>query len=183
MRAVDSHTAHRRIKSYYIVSRKTLSRIGKLTLNMLGSRKHPRLKAKAAETRHLMPFLPQMLRQFGALLGPRAHHLTKCLDGLLKFYDVCAKEPRQLSVAGLQTLQSSVLLCLNSWRAYRGKLVYRFHIFWHIAERAEWLGNPRFSWTYPDEELNRQLGTVAKVLHKGRRFYVSFLQRVLLEIC
>ncbi len=164
------------------MGRKNLSRIGKLTLAMLGTRKSPRLKAKAAETRHLMPLLPQLLRQFGPVFGPRAHHLTTCVDSLLRFYDVCGKEPRHLSAAGLATLQSSVLLCLNSWRAYRGKLVYKFHIFWHIAERAEYLGNPRFSWTYPDEELDRQLGAVAKVIHKGPRCYVSFLQRVLIDV-
>ncbi len=150
---------------------------------MLGPRTNPRLKAKAAETRHLVPLLPDLIRQYNALFGPKSGYLLRCVEALLKFYDICSKEPRMMSSAGLNDLQSSVLLCVNSWRSYRGKMVFKWHMFWHIAERAEWLGNPRFYHTYMDEETNRQMGAVAKTLHKGPRFYVSFLQRVLLDVC
>jgi hypothetical protein len=54
---------------------------------------------------------------------------------------------------------------------------------WHIVERIPEHGNPRFYWTYPDEGQNRIMGNVAKSLHGGATFYVTFLQKVLAESC
>ena len=177
----------RRIKAFYItqqaVAQTNLSKIDKLSLNMLGPAKKPRLRAKAAESRHLFPLLPELLRTHGVLFGARSGHLKRSVDGLMEFYKTIANEPRQMSVGGLAHMQASILKCVNGWKAYRGHLVFKFHCFFHIGERSAALGNPRCYWTYADEEENRRLGMVAKSIHKGSTFYVNFLQRVLVDVC
>ncbi len=150
---------------------------------MLGSAKSPRLKAKAAESRHLFPLMKELLFQYGYLFGVRSAYLIRAVDGLLDFYAVCLREPRVMSADGLKQLRASISKCCNEWKRYKGKLVFKFHMFYHIGERAETMGNPRAYWTYADEELNRQMGAVAQMLHKGPRFYLSFLQRILVDEC
>ena len=88
-----------------------------------------------------------------------------------------------MSPEGLQKLRTAILLSCRSWKKYRGKLVYKWHMFFHIGERAATMGNPKMHWTYADEDLNRHKGRVAKALHKGPEFYLSFLQRVLIDAC
>ena len=174
----------RRIKAFYVIqslSKKNISQINKITLPMLGTSRCPRLKAKAAESRHIFPLMKDLVLQFRHLFGAKAGELALAVDGLLSFYDICASEPRDMSAAGLKQLQAAILQCLNSWKSYRGKLVFKFHMFFHLGERAASMGNPKSYWTYADEELNRQMGGIAKVLHKGPRFYLSFLQRVLVD--
>ncbi len=160
-----------------------MSRIGKITIAMLGSVRAPRLKAKAAETRHLFPLMKELLAQYGFLFGVRSRHLVSTVNGILDFYAVCSSEPRDMSSAGLRRLQASIPQSCNAWKKYEGKLVFKWHMFFHIGERAEQMGNPRMHWTYPDEDLNRHMGRVAKALHKGPNFYLSFLQRVLIDVC
>ena len=36
-------------------------------------------------------------------------------------------------------------------------MVIKHHMAWHLAERAQHNGNPRFSWTYLDESENRAI--------------------------
>ena len=160
-----------------------MSKIGKISTAMLGTTKTPRLKAKAAESRHLFPLMRDFVVQYGHLFGQRRADLLKAVDGLLNFYAVCRREPRSMSVEGLRDLQKACLQCVNHWKRYRGKLVFKFHMMFHLGERAAHIGCPSACWTYPDEELNRRMGNLAKVVHKGRRFYTSFLQRTLVEVC
>ena len=72
---------------------------------------------------------------------------------------------------------------LSCWKAYGGHCVPKHHFAWHLAQRARTQGNPRFYWTYADEQENRVMGSVAKSLHGGNTFYLSFLQKVLPEVC
>eukprot|EP00969_Alexandrium_andersonii_P208772 9220568-Alexandrium_andersonii.AAC.1 len=70
----------KRMKAYYKQKRRqgvVLSEILKLTLPMLATRDKPRLKAKAAETRHLLPLARQLCVEYPAKLGLRG----ACLRG------------------------------------------------------------------------------------------------------
>ena len=91
-------------------------------------------------------------------------------------------EPRQMTPGGLFALQSSMSKFLVNWRAWGGHCVFKHHMAWHMVERASQHGNPRFYWTYADEQENRVMSQVAKSLHAGNTFYVTFLQKVLPEI-
>ena len=93
------------------------------------------------------------------------------------------EEPRRMTPAGLSQLRKSMTRVLSFWKAYGGYMVPKFHFAWHLVQRADKMGNPRFYWTYADESENRTMSTVAKSLHKGRTFYAAFLQKVLPDVC
>jgi len=70
---------------------------------------------------------------------------------------------------------------LAHWSSFGGHMVFKHHCAWHLSERATRHGNPKYYWTYADEQDNRVMGTVAKKLHGGRTFYLTFLKKVLPE--
>eukprot|EP00959_Pyramimonas_sp_CCMP1952_P151415 3168363-Pyramimonas_sp.AAC.1 len=67
---------------------------------------------------------------------------------------------------------------LRAWSSYKGHLVPKCHMCWHLAEQCAEMGNPAACWAYPDENENRLMGTVAKSLRGGSTFYVRFLEEV-----
>ena len=175
----------RRLAVYYKSlgrSRGTMSAIGNLTLLMIGPNTNPRLKAKAAESRNLVPLLTQLCSENSDLLGEGGMHLKLCCTLLDRFYQIMREQPRRMPEASLAELQSCMSRYLVNWVALGGHCVYKHHAAWHLAERAGRLGNPRFYWTYTDEQENRVMGKVAKSLHGGPTFYMAFLQKVLPEI-
>ena len=88
-----------------------------------------------------------------------------------------------MSGQSLRSLQRRTLHFLRWWGEYGGHQVYKHHALFHIAERAAMHGNPRTYWTYFDEQTNKVMQSVAKSLHPGRKFYVTFLQKVLCDVC
>ena len=83
-----------------------------------------------------------------------------------------------MSSDGLAKLRRSTTRYLTFYKAAGGHLVYKHHMAWHLVERTEVHGNPRFYWTYADENQNRLMGRVAKSLHGGQTFYSTFLEKV-----
>ena len=159
-----------------------MNRIGRLTYKMLTDGKHARLKAKAAESRHLLDLLPVLMTEYRALFGAKGRHLEAAIRCMVGFFRIVKLEPRQMSAHGLNSLQENLLGFLASWKAFGGHMVYKHHACVHLCQAAERLGNPRFYWTYADEEENRKMSLVSRQLHKGRTFYITLLQRVLPEV-
>ena len=90
---------------------------------------------------------------------------------------------RQVSYMVVHALQTSMSRFLTCWKVNGGHCVFKHHCAWHLAQRAPNHGNPRFYWSDADEQENRVMGSVAKSLHGGNTLYLSFLQKVLPEVC
>ena len=175
----------RRMSAYYKTQRRPrgqMSQIGKLTLPMLSSLRLPRLKSKAAECRNLIPLLPQLCTENPGCLSGLGAHLQICCFELARFYRIMQAEPRRMSPGGLHDLQSSMSRFLTHWKLFGGHVVFKHHCAWHMVERAAWHGNPKYYWTYADEQENRVMKSVAQSLHGGNTFYLTFLQKVLPEV-
>eukprot|EP00969_Alexandrium_andersonii_P155462 6873875-Alexandrium_andersonii.AAC.1 len=71
---------------------------------MLGKPSDPRLKAKAAETRHLLGLCPQLCAEHKACLGPTGPLLQAACVELHRVYRIMQEEPRQMSEDGLAQL-------------------------------------------------------------------------------
>ena len=143
----------------------------------------PCLKAKAAQTRNLMPLMEQMCTEYAAFLGPKGAFLSAAVKELNKIYRTMSREDaRQLPQQTYNTLCSATCRFLSFWDAYGGHKVYKFYALFDIIRRSCKHGNPKFYHTYADEQETRVLGTVAKKLHGGHTFYVRFLQRVLMDV-
>ncbi|CAK0840011.1 unnamed protein product, partial [Prorocentrum cordatum] len=70
----------RRIRAYYLANPQVTSKIDKISLKMFMPSKetaHPRLRAKAAETRWLVPLMPLLCRESYRHLGPHKAKLFK----------------------------------------------------------------------------------------------------------
>eukprot|EP00969_Alexandrium_andersonii_P008896 389276-Alexandrium_andersonii.AAC.1 len=75
----------RRMRAYYAsqsIPRGHMSAIGKLTEKMLSSKDVPRLKAKAAETRNLVPLCVQLVSEHPRKLGQGAALLKAATEQL-----------------------------------------------------------------------------------------------------
>ena len=151
-------------------------------MKMLGPPSRPRLKAKAAESRNLIPLAVQLCIENFQFLGPQAAYLQGACQELHRFYKTMDLEPRIMSKSGLDIIRQSAIRFLSYWKHYGGHLVFKHHCLFHIVELAGKAGNPKCYWTYADENENRWMGRVAKSLHGGRTFYTSFLQKMLLEV-
>ena len=98
----------RRIRAYYIASPRVTSKIDKISLKMFMPSKKgvaPRLHAKAAETRWLVPLMPMLCRESFGHLGPRKDKLFRAATALAKFYSSCEGVPRRMPPGPLRELQ------------------------------------------------------------------------------
>lgn len=177
----------RRFKMFYkmrrLNNRKQLSCIMKLKLKQLSNRAiAPRLLAKAAQTRNLLPLLEQLCSENPDFLGRNGEYLTRSVKHMNAAHAIMKREPRNMSAAGLQGLQHSMARYLRAWRIYGGHHVFKHHSAWDLVRRAKRQGNPMYYWTYADEQMNRLMGTVAKSLHAGSTFYITFLGKILPEL-
>eukprot|EP00969_Alexandrium_andersonii_P357058 15447931-Alexandrium_andersonii.AAC.1 len=103
---------------------------------MLSTRDVPRLKAKAPETRNLVPLCAQLVSEHPRRLGRGAALLKAAAEQLHLVYKTMQAEPRQMTPAGLKVLQEAMLRFLQYWKRWGGHLVYKHHAALHLAWRA-----------------------------------------------
>ena len=144
---------------------------GKITRDRIKtSSSWPKLKAKGAATRHVIPFCLELARKH---LDVRRIALCQVL---CSFYDLLNEQGMFLDeeakrrmpdlgrrVCGLFAQLSSEALLANrkSW-----KMTPKVHLLLHLCEwQAPGQGNPRFSWTYSDEDLVGTMVEVAESCH------------------
>ena len=133
----------------------------------------PKLKAKAAATRHLAAYALFLVQVFGA---EEDKHVLALCTLLCEFYQILNDEPmylgatakarlpvlgQQLAVIYSKLAETSANARLRMW-----KMSPKLHLFVHLCEwqAMEW-GNPRYFWCYADEDLVGILTEVAKSCH------------------
>jgi hypothetical protein len=149
---------------------------GELTENRVRtSGKWPKLKAKAAHVRHLSRYALDLVQRFGS----RCEDSTLILGVvqlLVRFYDILDAGSMFLEPAiAVEVALLGPSLCrmyseLSSRALAAGiklwKMAPKFHIFCHLCEwQAREFGNPRFYWTYADEDLVGLLIDIARTCH------------------
>jgi hypothetical protein len=72
------------------------TRLEDLTVKMLGTRSKPKLKTKAAETKHLVPFCLDMLGTHMGKLGLKGQALLRAGQCLKRFDAILEEQPRVL---------------------------------------------------------------------------------------
>ena len=151
-----------------------------INMNMIRGKRGPRLKAKAAESRHLLPCLEFVLNFF---LPPKNDHEERRLrlvSEMVAMYDALAvwdSRPGYGTVVGMHARKAMVLyselwresLETNGW-AQDGFMVWRLypkmHLLIHIVEdQLKVNGSPRDCWCYMDESEIGAAVRVAESLH------------------
>ena len=133
----------------------------------------PKLKAKAAATRHLAEYALLLMQEFGT---PEDRPVLAMSQLLCRFYQILSDESmflghdarRELPTVGrrLAMLYASVAEKAARDGIKMWKMHPKLHIFLHLCEwQGVEVGNPRFFWTYADEDLVGLLVEVAQSCH------------------
>ena len=166
-----------RIAAYYAAT-KPASRIpiGRLTLRKVKANLHPKLKAKAAQTRDLLAFsvnIAEEMRHVNPSIGEDRYQSILCLSEIY----VLAKHA---SLADDDLAHWRWLAAVHMYYYARcGFRVYpKHHYFMHLPEHMMQSGMPRSFWVYAEESKNAQLKRLFNVSSKGH----SVCQQILLRL-
>jgi hypothetical protein len=171
------------LKAWYKKNKCSSKLQGKLTQERL--RKDgdwPKLSAKAAATRHLASYalyVMQTFGQFASLDVFRREHDTLALGVcqlLVRFYEILELNSMFLTDADkvelpnlanqLMGMYSKLAVMCADRQLRLWKVSPKMHLFLHLCiEQAVACGNPRFYWTYGDEDLVGILIGVAEGVH------------------
>ena len=135
----------------------------------------PKLKAKAAQTRHLSKYAFHLICTFGTT-SDYDRKVTAVCQLLVRFYEMLDNEAKFLGAAAREeisklgfrmgVLYSDLGKQAQVAKEKMWKLSPKLHIFVHMCEwqAVEW-GNPRFWWTYADEDLVGIMIEIAESVH------------------
>ena len=169
IRAVDKH-----LRQWYTDTRAESRVQGKLTIERVRIRgKWPKLKAKAADTTHLSGYLVHLMESFGTAADEQVVAVCNLLH---RFYQILSNESQFLSPAAKAELPKvgsnlAILYSALSAKAIASndkswKMMPKLHLLDHLCSwQAIEVGNPRFYWTYADEDLVGLLIEVAESCH------------------
>ena len=146
---------------------------GKLTQERIKtSGSWPKLKAKGAATRHAVPFALTLAHKHCdrrvVALCQLLCEFYQIIDAQGIFLDDEAKA--RLPVLGRQMCSLYALLATDALNAGKKcwKMTPKVHLVQHLLEwQAPSVGNPRFYWTYADEDLVGSMIEVAESCHSS----------------
>ena len=167
------------LKQWYKETRTECKLQGPLTAERVrASGDWPKLKAKAAATRRLAEYALNLAQRFARVDSLDAFTQTHdqmslaACQLLVEFYALIRNESQTLSaeakaripILGNQLASIYSKLAKMSfdkqWRLW--KLLPKLHLFLHLCvEQAPMMGNPRFFWTYGDEDLVKWMIQIA----------------------
>ena len=161
---------------------------GKLTLERIKtSSDWPKLKAKAAATRHLVFFCRDLLEQYGVIGGTEAERThneqVRAICKLLcRYNEILSEHPGILSEGAKRELGSLSLylrqIYVNLSREALGKRIRawkmtgKVHLFEHLCQDQVSWGNPTGWWCYSDEDLQRIVKEIALSCHVSTMDYM-----------
>lgn len=167
---------YKEMQAHYKSTRETSRLQGKLKVERIRtSGGWPKLKAKAAATRHLARFALKLALDHndGTVHNRRRLGVAQ---SLVDFYDIIEREDMFLSDDAKQRLpEIGRTLCFlyghlsaeaSSGAAKLWKFQPKHHLFLHLCEwQAIHFGNPRFYWCYADEDMVGHMIEVAHSCH------------------
>ena len=164
---------------------------GKLSVDRLRSSSgFVKFKGKAAETRHLVPYAVDLAVRCddGSEHSARRIAVVRLLN---RFYIILNENDMFISAGDLDELKNigknltvlynalSVEAATNMKKIW--KFVPKFNLFVHLCEIQSAVMNPRFFWTYSDEDLVGQLCEVARTCHPNTMGETALYKYLLLH--
>ena len=147
------------VKAHY-KAMKTENRLQKLTLTMIRTdSKPPKMRAKGAETRNLIPFGVEAARLLAdARPGTRSDTIVEMVAAIFDVYMLMGLPTWYPEVAAAAARKCALLYAALSAEAvaadrdWQWRIKPKFHMFIELMEfQSGVLGNPSTFWTYSDE--------------------------------
>ena len=137
---------------------------------------YPKLRAKAAATRHLAPYVKDLITEF-CTDDIHEKRMKRLIELLCQFYEILNSESMFLSdrsrellpqigqrAAELYTLLSKHFLKAGHGRLF--KITPKLHLWEHLTEdQMISVLNARYFWTYADEDLVGAFVEIAESVH------------------
>ena len=164
------------------------SALSHLTIGMIKAegRKAPKLKAKAAESRHVLKCVCHILETHHQPKTPYEELRYNCVKNLANFYDeLCGWKPGISNTDATKYAHRHLIMYTELGRIHlkkadwqdNGWFMYRWypkrHLFCHVVEdQIKSCDNPRDHWCYGDESFIGEMVTVAEsvgptVMHRS----------------
>ena len=149
--------------------------LSRLTLRKIRVKKNPKLKAKAAQARRLLPFTLSLAREL--LQDPGVdRHCRESLESLSEIFRL--NDQSEITEDGLM-----------QWRRHAATFVYhhiaagfrvypKFHFFMHMPQQVRQSGVARSFWCYTEESKNRDVKRIWNICSKGH----AIEQQILLHL-
>jgi hypothetical protein len=141
-RAAGLKVLKARLQEYYKTTKVSSKMpISRLTLRKIKSKKHPKLKAKAGQTRCLMPFTLALAKEHRHLDGEMGEHRYLALSLIA---DVCdmAKQ-RELTEQQLMQWRYSMAMHMFHYASCGFHVYPKFHYVMHLPQQIQQGGVPR----------------------------------------
>jgi hypothetical protein len=173
------------LKAYYKATKEKIKIDGKLTFSRIKeSSEYPVLTAKAAATRHIVPFLVCIAERYNtnSIHDQRRLVICKSLDRAYNIMKTAGTFPNEKDKAELKELSLTMMSCYRnlsleaaSNHERKWKIKPKLHETQHILEDFTWI-NPRKVWLYGDEDLQRIIKLIAVQCHPSAVPYMTLLR-------
>jgi hypothetical protein len=130
----------------------------------------PQLKTKAAETKHLIAFMVELMQQAddGSVQARQKLAAAIAIQKFCNLLDLAGAVPTNAQATEARSTMQDFLLnyrALHDWAKESSRMLFhlvpKFHMAWHMAQQFSFL-NPRLSWTFKAEDY---VGKVSKLAH------------------
>lgn len=159
-----------KLKAHY-KAMKTSNRLQKLTMGMVkADKKPPKLRTKAAETRHIMPFAVEIAQELHAA-DPSVHNATilQMVSGLFDLYMMMGLEVWPAELASSTSRKVGLLYkalsdeSIGKGQDWRWRMKPKWHLFAELfSQQAPQRGDPSLFWTYADEDFVGYCAQIAR---------------------
>lgn len=157
-----------------------ISRIENLELGMIGPRSKPMFSTKAAETKGLVPFMVQLLRDHITELGQAGRPFLRIGEAMEKLILLMRHSPRVVTVSQAQGFHDAFNALWRNWQLSKLAMKPKLHLLAHMISRSTESGNPGMHTTFEDESLNRVVAQLGRTAHRHvfeARIFASFAKR------
>ena len=144
--------------------------------------KYPHLstRVKAGETRHLIPIIANIWQDIMKRDSVRDNTVADLLNANAELYDVIRDEPHHMGEAAAQRVQELIAIMLQSYQSLSSAAFFatprqllwnerpKHHYLAHVGDTASRC-NPRYAWTYSDEDFMGRLKKMEKCATRAQR--------------
>ena len=127
-----------------------------MSMKMLGTATHQKLKLKAGETWGLSLYLLHVLNVHPARIEDQHRLLEagRCLEELVQVFNACGSG---MSAGHIQTAFDKFLRHMTLTESDDELLIPKRHMVLHMLRDIPWLGNPKYYASWEDASLNKTL--------------------------
>jgi hypothetical protein len=146
-----------------------ITEVQNFTLAMLGGKPSSQsLHTKAAETKGLVPFVLDVLRdKLARFTDNRGIVLIKCGEAMQEYFVLLDESPILVPAATLQKMYDAMKRHIILAKLAEVPMKPKHHLVLHLVARTARHGNPGYYATFTDEGINKLLKHVGQAAHRS----------------